>query len=352
MFGQVKNEMPFQIARKFGFEVDVLVHANRERYPTLLSSTKLSTGDLIILPARLIAEYRADLWLGWSKPERKSTGQEIKGPSLGGIHMFTRKRNCKLFERFSFQLTAASTVGSRLRGVLEADFLRMNRSKTDYDVNDKLFNLTRKAIADAMHEYYYKVQNFRTAGFSKSQKKSNSATSKVSITITVGFKDRRMLHGDVQPRLPQGALPAGIAGASASTDGAESIPPSQTQTQIQTGREERPRRACAPPPAADAEYGEYAKIDPEYGLSTTRCWCQMQPGGFMIECTICKKWVHGTCYGYLNAQETPENLQCEHCIQKYKATDNEDMAAQVRPRPRHRLTSPGAHTTCTQSDGF
>eukprot|EP00854_Cymbomonas_tetramitiformis_P001295 gene1295-1880_t len=87
-----------------------------------------------------------------------------RAPLLGGVNMYSKNRLCQLYMRIGLQLfNTNGNVGKDILGVLSADFLTLNRSKTAF-AHNAFHSRLQEAIKEAMQRYHANMQTRSTAG--------------------------------------------------------------------------------------------------------------------------------------------------------------------------------------------
>ncbi|KAK3278468.1 hypothetical protein CYMTET_13598 [Cymbomonas tetramitiformis] len=297
-------------------------------------------------------------------------------PMLGGLHMFAKKRLCTLYTRVGMQLfNTNGNVGKTILGVLQADFLTLNRSKTAFK-HDPLWTKLNDHIKDAMSRYYNKMQTKLLAGVKKEHLGSipiHDGEEVVSMqnkregcprqhgaagSHPVGRRKpdeggpigggRR--HGAVYERACSRAGGSGRprggaeAGSSRHRGGAEAAAFPDTP---RTARGVQPLEAmgimelynaenCGETIVEhDASSGRFVTYDQEWGETVVWCICGLPSIGAMIQCSLCNNWGHALCAGYFG--DVPEHLvyACHEC----RRNDSQLREELFQPRPQHRLKS-------------
>eukprot|EP00854_Cymbomonas_tetramitiformis_P006107 gene6107-7331_t len=290
-------------------------------------------------------------------------------PLLGGVHMYTKNRLCQQYTRFGCQLFNAN-VGKDVLGILTADFLTMNRSKTGYCHNILYVRLT-EAIKDAMQRYYYHMQTKKTAGVTaelrriplhpgeeviRPGRRDSCATGK-GVMLSQASGSRMPEEQDVARRgcdRPRGDLFEGVQAA------AGDAPEQQEPVKRKRGRPRKPASLNATIPnlgmeapvmrderiiqalynggqdadcevilSHDPSTGKYVTHCKDWGEAVVWCTCGLPSIGSMIQCSICNHWEHAMCAGY--DQRAPAIYACHVCCKERGIQE-----AEFVPRPLHR----------------
>ncbi|KAK3232771.1 hypothetical protein CYMTET_56898 [Cymbomonas tetramitiformis] len=309
------------------------------------------------------------------------SGNSGRAPMLGGVNMYSKNRLCQLYMRIGLQLfNTHRNVGKDILGVLSADFLTLNRSKTAF-AQDACYSRLQEAIKEAMHRYHANMQTRSTAGVKAGTRRiplhpgvevirvpkqrgrvitgdgalpHQPALGSVPVQQNTGHRKgscpREACEGKRAPsepwRMPaSGAhgVPRGCAGdggnlggaavrgctmnvGSGRTRGAEGI-----LTIYNNGRDAQ----CEIIVSHDASSGKYVTYCKEWGQAVVWCICGLPSIGSMIQCSICDHWEHALCAGYAADADAADLAgviyschlcRAEHCISE----------ADFRPRPLHR----------------
>eukprot|EP00854_Cymbomonas_tetramitiformis_P012395 gene12395-14644_t len=199
------------------------------------------------------------------------SGNSGRAPMLGGVNMYSKNRLCQLYMRIGLQLfNTHRNVGKDILGVLSADFLTLNRSKTAF-AQDACYSRLQEAIKEAMHRYHANMQTRSTAG------------------VKAGTR-RIPLHPGDGGNLGGAAVRGCTMNVgSGRTRGAEGI-----LTIYNNGRDAQ----CEIIVSHDASSGKYVTYCKEWGQAVVWCICGLPSIGSMIQCSICDHWEHALCAGY------------------------------------------------------
>ncbi|KAK3233554.1 hypothetical protein CYMTET_56159 [Cymbomonas tetramitiformis] len=290
--------------------------------------------------------------------------------SLGYTNDATAAHLMRLsYTRFGCQLFNAN-VGKDVLGILTADFLTMNRSKTGYCHNILYVRLT-EAIKDAMQRYYYHMQTKKTAGVTaelrriplhpgeeviRPGRRDSCATGK-GVMLSQASGSRMPEEQDVARRgcdRPRGDLFEGVQAA------AGDAPEQQEPVKRKRGRPRKPASLNATIPnlgmeapvmrderiiqalynggqdadcevilSHDPSTGKYVTHCKDWGEAVVWCTCGLPSIGSMIQCSICNHWEHAMCAGY--DQRAPAIYACHVCCKERGIQE-----AEFVPRPLHR----------------
>ena len=82
---------------------------------------------------------------------------------LCGFHIYNKNRLIRLYQRFASQLQANCMMKDML-GVVEADCLEPTHNKQAFKESDMAYHRMKKHVTQCMNDYYFGVQNLRSAG--------------------------------------------------------------------------------------------------------------------------------------------------------------------------------------------
>ena len=82
---------------------------------------------------------------------------------LCGFHIYNKNRLIRLYQRFASQLQA-NTMMKDMLGVIEADCLEPTHNKQAFKESDMAYHRMKKHVTQCMNDYYFGVQNLRSAG--------------------------------------------------------------------------------------------------------------------------------------------------------------------------------------------
>ena len=106
---------------------------------------------------------------------------------LCGFHIYNKNRLIRLYQRFASQLQANCMMKDML-GVIEADCLEPTHNKQAFKESDMAYHRMKKHVTQCMNDYYFGVQNLRSAGKNGRERVVGKAVSRPKGKLSLGKK--------------------------------------------------------------------------------------------------------------------------------------------------------------------
>ena len=109
---------------------------------------------------------------------------------LCGFHIYNKNRLIRLYQRFASQLQANCMMKDML-GVIEADCLEPTHNKQAFKESDMAYHRMKKHVTQCMNDYYFGVQNLRSAGKNGRERVVGKAVTRPKGKLSLGKKRKQ-----------------------------------------------------------------------------------------------------------------------------------------------------------------